>query len=268
MKTALAVAGFTATALAAPSTLRDRVARRGVFAHESAPMIPSLGEDGAPLTNATTQVSYSDNWAGVVQTAPPAGTTFSAISATFNIPAVSEPSGGSGTHAASAWVGIDGDTYQKAILQSGCDFTVSGGSESYECWYEWYPNPLTYISAFKVAQGDEVTVDIVATSPSHGSTTLTNSRTGQKVTKSFSAPSASSTLGGKNAEWILEDFEEGGGLVPFAKFGKVTFTGCDAKAGSNNVGTNGGTVLDIRQNNKVLTSVDVISNTELSVSYV
>ena len=36
-----------------------------------------------------------------------------------------------GKHAASAWVGIDGDSCQNAILQTGADFYVNGG----KMWY-------------------------------------------------------------------------------------------------------------------------------------
>ena len=48
------------------------------------------------------------------------------------MPTPKAPSGGSGTYSASAWVGIDGDTCDNAILQTGVDFTVSGGSVSYD----------------------------------------------------------------------------------------------------------------------------------------
>lgn len=43
-------------------------------------------------------------------------------------------------YAASAWVGIDGDTAQNSILQTGVDFYVEGSSVSYDAWYEWYPD--------------------------------------------------------------------------------------------------------------------------------
>ena len=58
--------------------------------------------------------------------------TYTSVTGTFTVPTPSEPSGGSGSHAASAWVGIDGDTCDTAILQTGVDFTVSGSSVSYD----------------------------------------------------------------------------------------------------------------------------------------
>ena len=49
------------------------------------------------------------------------------MTGTFTVPT---PSGSSG--AASAWVGIDGDTCANAILQTGVDFTVTDGEVSYD----------------------------------------------------------------------------------------------------------------------------------------
>lgn len=43
-------------------------------------------------------------------------------------------------YAASAWVGIDGDTASNSILQTGVDFYVEGSSVGYDAWYEWYPD--------------------------------------------------------------------------------------------------------------------------------
>ena len=61
--------------------------------------------------------------------------TYKSVTATFTVPTPKEPSGQSGEHSASAWVGIDGDSCENAILQTGVDFTVSGGSVSYDGTY-------------------------------------------------------------------------------------------------------------------------------------
>lgn len=58
--------------------------------------------------------------------------TYTAVTGTFVVPTPSAPSGGSGTYSAAAWVGIDGDTCDNAILQTGVDFTVDGGEVSYD----------------------------------------------------------------------------------------------------------------------------------------
>lgn len=43
-------------------------------------------------------------------------------------------------YAASAWVGIDGDTADNSILQTGVDFYAEGGEVGFDAWYEWYPD--------------------------------------------------------------------------------------------------------------------------------
>ena len=48
------------------------------------------------------------------------------------MPVPKAPSGGSGLYSASAWVGIDGDTCDTAILQTGIDFTINNGVVSYD----------------------------------------------------------------------------------------------------------------------------------------
>ena len=59
--------------------------------------------------------------------------TYKSVTATFVVPTPKSPSGsGGGTHSASAWVGIDGDTCDTAILQTGVDFTYSDGEVSYD----------------------------------------------------------------------------------------------------------------------------------------
>ena len=68
------------------------------------------------------------------------------------MPTPKEPSGSSGAHYASAWVGIDGDTCGTAILQTGVDFNVNGNSVSYdgESALPLSPVPVIAISEFFV----------------------------------------------------------------------------------------------------------------------
>lgn len=90
--------------------------------------------------NETTQVEYSTNWAGAIQTS----TNFDYVTGTIVVPTPSAGSSGGVKaslegYSASAWVGIDGDTCDTAILQTGVDFTYESGSVSFDAWYEWYP---------------------------------------------------------------------------------------------------------------------------------
>ena len=144
--TLLALAGL-ASALPAPEpislgdgvTLVPRESRsnqRRSF-RKTHPKIPYV-EDGALSTESIsneTQVSYSTNWAGAVLI----GSGYKTVTGTFVVPTPKRPSGSSSstTYSASAWVGIDGDTCQSAILQTGIDFNIRGSSVSFDAWYEW-----------------------------------------------------------------------------------------------------------------------------------
>ena len=279
MKYTILTASFlAATALARPhgSTVSERAARRAAEGRKTHPKIPSVGNSngiaGPTATNGSTQ--YSQNWSGAVLTAPPAGQTFDSVSAQFVVPTVAPPSSatGAGSWSAAAWVGIDGDTYGKAILQAGIDFTAkrSGNSDQvtthYDAWYEWFPAVSHDFTGITMQAGDTMQVTCTSSSSSQGVCKIDNLSNKQSVSKTMSAPSASATLGGKNAEWIVEDFEQGSKLVPLAKFGDVTFSNCQATAGGQNVGTNGATVIDIRQGGKIETSVSIESGSTVKVS--
>ncbi|OCL13515.1 putative aspergillopepsin-2 precursor, partial [Glonium stellatum] len=213
-------------------------------------------------------VQYSSNWSGAVLTSPPSGQTFNGVSGRFTVPTPSKGTGSASSWSASAWAGIDGDTYGNAILQAGTDFTISsGGAVSYDSWYEWYPDYAYDFSGFSVSAGDVIAVSIVASSSSRGTVTLTNESTGKSVSKTLSAPDSSSTLGGQNAEWIIEDYEENGSQVPIADFGTVTFTDCVATTSSQSVGLNGATVIEIEQNGQVVTDVTIESSSSVEIQY-
>ncbi|KAJ3880698.1 glutamic protease [Lentinula edodes] len=233
-------------AIARPSRLAERVAAR-----ESRRSRPFTASTNAAIASSNaTHAEFSTNWSGVVIETPPSGQTFSKVTGTFVVPT---PSGNSG--AASAWVGIDGDTASQSILQSGVDFTISGGRVTYDAWFEWFPNFATDFSNFAISSGNTITVTVQSTSSTRGTVTLTNESTGKTVTQALSAPDSAAALRGQNAEWIVEDFEEGNSLVPFANFGTVEFTGASASTSSETLTPASGVILDIEQNGEVLTSV-------------
>lgn len=85
------------------------------------------------------------------------------------------------------------------------------------------------------------------------------------MTKSLTSTAA---LCEKDAEWIVEDYEEGSSLVPLANFGTVIFTNASATTNSGAVITpSSSCIIDIEQNNKILTSVTV-SSSEVVVEYI
>ncbi|KAK3936558.1 putative acid proteinase protein [Diplogelasinospora grovesii] len=249
---ALGASSVLATALPEGVTLVPRRPSMNVrrSARKTNPRLPVSDTLDIQGTKNSSHVQYSSNWAGAVLI----GSGYKSVRGTITVPTPQMPPGGSsGTqYAASAWVGLDGDTCQTAILQTGVDFYVQGTSVSFDAWYEWYPDYAYTFSGFAISAGDSITMTATATSTSSGSVTIVNNTKGKSVTHSFSGESAD--LCETNAEWIVEDFEENGSLVPFADFGTVTFTGCQVTTTSGGTLTaSGATILDIQQNGQVLT---------------
>jgi hypothetical protein len=215
-------------------------------------------------TNAS-HTDYSSNWGGAVIKSPPAGQTFNAVSGAFRVPTPSIPANGMGTgesFAAAVWVGIDGDTYSNAILQTGIDLNVAAdGSVSFDAWYEWYPD-YSYTFDLEVNAGDEISMTVIASSSTEGTALIENITTGQQASIDLSSTYA---LGGQNAEWIVEDFEVNNELVSFADFGTVAFTNCVATTEQQRVGVDGATVIEIGDAGGQLTGVDIASNEEVVV---
>ncbi|KAB2569772.1 Aspergillopepsin-2 protein [Lasiodiplodia theobromae] len=267
-KTLLLAALGTTTALAGPMGhgLAARVATRTQRSSQPLSRVGEASTVEGPLADSNvTHVQYSSNWAGAVYEEPPSG-TFTAVSATITVPVPSATA--AGTYSASAWVGIDGDTCGNAILQTGVDFTATkSGSRttySYDAWYEWYPD-YAYDFSLSISAGDVIAMSVTSSSSTRGVAVIENLTTGKSVSKTITSSYA---LCGENAEWIVEDFESGGSLVAFADFGDVLFTGAVAKTNTEgNVGTSGAVLIDIKQNNKVLTSASIPSSSEVEVVY-
>lgn len=243
-------------ALATPSGSRyaERVARRAA-AKSSKPLIKVDHPEVGTATNHS-NVEYSQNWSGSVIESPPSGTKWKSVTGQFTVPKAT------GSGSASAWVGIDGDTCETAILQTGVDFNADG---TYDAWYEWYPAYAYDFSGITIAAGNVIKTTVTATSTKAGTAVIENVTTGKTVTKSLTSTNA---LCLENAEWIVEDFEEDGSLVTLADFGTIVYS--DAVATTNTgvtEGPNDGTILDIEQNGKVLTTVSTTSSS-VTITYV
>lgn len=191
---ALATAVLSAsTVMAAPGTAArrarnaDKLAKRSAGLRQSRPMIPANGTaqiNGIPKEDST---SYSTNWAGAVLV----GSGYKGVAGTFTVPDPTLPSGGdeSTYYSASAWVGIDGDTCETSILQTGVDFNLQDGEASFDAWYEWYPDYSYDFTGISFSAGDVVKLTIDATSTTAGTATVENVSTGKTVTHKFSGES-------------------------------------------------------------------------------
>jgi len=255
MKFTLILAGL-GLAAAAPGTkliqrdtspLVPRSTRRAFADSKPNQRIEALDENA--------NVQYSGNWAGAVQI----GNGYNKVQGTITVPRVTGSSGS----AASAWVGIDGDTCQSAILQTGISFYADG---SFDAWYEWIPDYSYSFSGFSVHVGDQIKMEVDASSKTAGIATLSNLTTGKKVSHSFTTPP--STLCETNAEWIVEAFQEGNSQVVLADFGTVTFTDASASGTGGTISPNGAQVLDISPDGGRTVYTDAeISNGQVSVRY-
>ncbi|KAI1827185.1 peptidase A4 family-domain-containing protein [Xylaria intraflava] len=254
---AVATALFAAGAFAAPNTAARRANNLARVARKSNLRQPAAN---AASINGTKNAEYSSNWAGAVIS----DSGFTSVVGTIVVPT---PRGDGRSASASAWVGIDGDTCGTAILQTGLDFTVSaGGGVSYDAWYEWFPDYAYDFTGFSVSGGDEVKITVTASSRGAGVATLENLSNGDSVTHSFR--NEGNELCQYDAEWIVEDYEEGGGLVPFADFDSVTFTGASATQNGRSVGVSGATIIDIEQNGRVLTDCGTTGSSTVYCDYV
>ncbi|KAM0288143.1 hypothetical protein ACHAQK_002266 [Fusarium lateritium] len=233
MKFTLLLAAAT-IALAAPGTK--------LTPRDTSPLVPRSARrarySSAPnqrlwsLDSVDSNVQYSGNWAGAVKI----GNGYNKVQGTITVPSVSGEDGS----AASAWVGIDGDTCQTAILQTGISFYADG---TFDAWYEWIPDYAYNFNNFNVHVGDKIRMTVDATSKTKGVATLENLTTNQKVTHTFS--NTPSTLCETNAEWIVEAFQSGGSQVNLADFGTVTFTDASVSGSAGASGPSGAQIIDI-----------------------
>ncbi|KAJ8061609.1 hypothetical protein OCU04_009415 [Sclerotinia nivalis] len=250
-----ATALLAGSAVAAPGTAmrQARAVKRAARTHGNP--VKYVEGPSSEVTNKT-DVSYSSNWAGAVLV----GTGYTSVTGTFTAPSPSTAGSGS------AWVGIDGDTCGTAILQTGIDWTKSGSSITYDAWYEWYPDYAYDFSGISISAGDSIKVTVTASSKTAGTATINNLTKGKSVTHTFSG-GVDGDLCEYNAEWIVEDFEEGSSLVEFANFGTVTFTGASATKSGSTVGVTGATIIDLQQSS-VLTNCALVGSTGVTCSYV
>jgi hypothetical protein len=130
-------------------------------------------------------------------------------------------------------------------------------------WYEWYPDYAYDFAGISSSAGDTVIVTVLVYTATTGIAIITNESTGAEVYADIDSAAA---LCQRDAEWIVEGFESDGGLVPFANFGTVTFSGAQAGTPSGAVGPEAANVFEIEQG-KLLTTTSV-SGSSVTVSYV
>jgi len=203
-----------------------RAARRPVMpvleplAVQHVPMVPrSGGFNGATA-------GESNNWSGEVMTTSATSfgsSSFYALWVQFNVP-IGEQAFGvcSGSDYESTWIGMDGDAgFSSDVIQAGTesDAYCSQGTTvpNYYAWYEWYPATGYKIANFPVSPGDDIGLEVAASSTTEGAFFLTNETTNQYVAMQFGAPAGTSFIG-NSAEWIVERPKVGANLTTLANY--------------------------------------------------
>ncbi len=225
MKFSVALAALAGVAAAAPQQLRQR------SPHERSTTRRNRTNQrlGEPYTNADgVRSQTSSNWAGAVKHAK--GIT--KVVGTIEVPT---PRGGSADQSGAAWVGIDGDSCQAALLQTGIDFYGDG---SFDAWWEWIPDNVVMFDDFPLSVGDKIYMEVDASSKTTGVAILENLTTGKKATHTFKR--TPSTLCETDAEWIVEDFADN-----LAGFSEITFTNNSATTSSGTITPAGGTIINL-----------------------
>ncbi|CEJ94891.1 hypothetical protein VHEMI10398 [[Torrubiella] hemipterigena] len=102
-------------------------------------------------------------------------------------------------------VGLDGTSSQcNALLQGGTFAMYKSNTLSYGFWYEFYPTGPTLMGSPTLSPGDNVFVQVVATSITTGTVYVENTTTEKTRTINLTAPSGSK-LCQTAVEWIEEN---------------------------------------------------------------
>jgi hypothetical protein len=209
----------------------------------------------------------SKNWSGAFQTS----SQVTEVHATVNFPHVSIPKGGRTDieYGGSAWVGIDGASCQTTILQTGIDWIIRNGKPRYTAWFEWLPHYSTEFVGMDVRPGDNITMKVavdVGNNGTAGTAWITNESTMQKIMHHFDGPEVG--LCETNAEWIVEDFLTGDGLVPFAWFEDVTFRNASWTHGGAKVeGLSGSTMIELVQDGESKSVCQIVDEHTMTCSH-
>lgn len=179
-----------------------------------------------PITAGT---ATSSNWSGY-ELRGPAG-SYVAVQGNWNVPTVSYEAN---QHVYSAyWVGLDGDGTSD-LVQAGTEQEITNINflffnftfTSYYAWTEFLPQQPTeqVVSNFTVNPGDEMSVSVSMggnfilpyLSGPDGIFLIENVTRGEYT--AISTPRGSTTVGGSEAEWIMERPTVGGSLPDLANY--------------------------------------------------
>ncbi|EKM60122.1 uncharacterized protein PHACADRAFT_192524 [Phanerochaete carnosa HHB-10118-sp] len=184
--------------------------------------------------------------------------TITSASASFSVPGVKTPAGGDFAATASVFVGLGMDMFQCSnSFMGGIIASTNSGSSTFAAVGIESDGQIIDIPNFIVSAGDDITMSINATDSTTGTVHILNQNTGGIV--SLDIPT--DTVCSGTVSWLVTDLVFGGNLAPLAAFGTVDFVDASAQTSSGPLDLSGATVLDMIQNNVVLTSSTLTSST-------
>lgn len=183
----------------------------------------SMGHGGISNTWA------ASNWSGYAESG-----TYTGVSSTWTVPAVSAST--SATYS-SAWIGVDGFNNSN-LIQTGTEEDYYSGAAHYDAWWEILPASETEISpsTYPVAPGDRMSASIYETSATTttrgGGFGFGRNRAGStehlwditisdttNATKHWTFTTQQAYNGpGSSAEWVMEAPEVGGRIATLAHY--------------------------------------------------
>jgi hypothetical protein len=159
--------------------------------------------------------TLSTNWAGYASQ----GGNYSAVGATWVVPAVASPQGADISTDA-AWVGVGGISKQD-LIQAGTQAIVKGGHTSYHAWYELLPDFQQQVPIV-ISAGDKVQVSLSEFSPGLWLLSFADLTSGTHYYKALEYQSSHTSV-----EWVEEmPAVQAGGVAlyaPLDEFGSLTF---------------------------------------------
>jgi hypothetical protein len=215
-----------------------------------------MGNDWSGFLDAVTVKSFST-------------ASFKSISGDFNTP-VNTPASCDGIETEAVWVGIDGFG-SPDVLQAGSQGQVQcNKAETALAFFEWFPNGESQLNAqqFPVLPGDEMFIQVWATSATAGNAFIENIRTRQSAQFSFGPP-AGTKLVGNTAEWINEAVQVGSGVSTMPSFKNIYFQSAAAStfAGASfNIAGPGNNLVELVQN-KAVVAVPVPTTSTAGYTY-
>ena len=182
-------------------------------------------------------------WAGYVVTdrGP-----FTAIEASWTVPAASCAHQNLANATAFAWIGEGGylQGLASSLIQAGTGSDCFSGVPRYHAFYEWYPGIYAADFPIELRPGDTVTVKITEAQTDFWVLTVSDDTTGERSTTStfYRADTASADIIVERPTLCGADSCD---QMPLAPFGQVTFQGIQTRTLQGDTSANVGTALPI-----------------------